>query len=419
MPGCLTPAHPMNSVALKTTGKLPRSAATPCSRAAEASGLRLEIIQDEVGFLALEPFWDRLLARSSTRTPFLRWDWVSLWWNVHRNEFDLAIGVVRDKFCAPVAIAPLVLGRGTGHRRMLRHLTFIGGIGNIISEGMDFIIPCGMEELFAPLLAKVFAKLRGRWDLVFLPMLPVESPNRAFMTAALPSAGGIFGSVVKRTSRYIPLPKTWAELELQHSANWRSTHRRKWRKAMAEHSGRTLLAGRDLPFDVAFDALISLHRQRFDETQSRFLDHRVIEFHRELVSRWIPTGRAQLSLLEMDGKFTAATYCFVDDGKAWQYQSGWDPAFASLSIGRLGMGWAIQTAVESGLREFDFLPGEFEHKKLWTAEVHHLEDIECYATLSVRGWLFRAMRAVKRRIAPVKNTDSQRYVETQSNNKDT
>ena len=85
----------MNSIAAKASIDLQILQETSEPALAQASRstdlLRLEIIADEARFLELAPHWDGLLERSATRSPFLRWDWVSLWWEEYRGQFQLAI----------------------------------------------------------------------------------------------------------------------------------------------------------------------------------------------------------------------------------------------------------------------------------------------------------------------------------------
>ena len=72
--------------------------------------MTLEIITSEAGFMALEPVWDRLLNESATHSPFQLWDYVRLWWETFRADYQLCIGVVRDKASQVVGIAPFVIG---------------------------------------------------------------------------------------------------------------------------------------------------------------------------------------------------------------------------------------------------------------------------------------------------------------------
>ncbi len=377
--------------------------------AAQQASLRLEIVRDEAGFLALAPHWDALLARSATRTPFLTWDWVRLWWEEYRAEFQLVVGVVRDRSGDPLAIAPLAIGRPTeGARRHLRHLTFLGGIGEITSEGQDFIVPQGLEPQLTPVLCQIFTRLRPRWDTVLLPMIHETSPNLPHILAALDSPGAGAQVVGRHRSHFISLPDSWDEIEMSHGQNWRSNHRRKWKKMLAQHAGRTLQGGSDFPADESLDALTALHSLRWSVGESLFLRDRARRFHRKLAQRWLPVDRLSINILELDGAPGAATYCFHYDGRAWFYQAGWKAEYGGISIGKLAVAWAVQCAIRRGLREFDFLPGDLAYKQEWSNACQKVVDIEAFNPFSLRAALFRFARRCKRRAAPSSIADHDR-----------
>ncbi|MEQ1841287.1 MAG: GNAT family N-acetyltransferase, partial [Verrucomicrobiales bacterium] len=369
-------------------------------KVASGSGLSLEIIHDRDRFLTLEPFWDALLERSAVRTPFMRWDWIRLWLEECEEPVELAVAVARDSEGAPLAIAPLVLGRtGEGWRGRLRQLTFAGCIGRVDSEGVDFIIPSGQEGVLAPVLCKVFRLLGNRWDVVHLPMMHEESVSLPHVIAALDSCALGVVRMNRQASRFIRLPATWEELEQSHGGNWRSNHRRKWRKMQESFGGRPLKGGKDLDGGVAFDALLHLHGKRWTIDESAFLWPGVERFHKRLVEKWLPRGRVVIPLLELDGKPGAVSYIFNDFGKFWFYQSGWNEEYSTISVGKMATAWNVQCAIESGIREFDFLPGEYAYKQEWSNDVRFVEDVEAFQPWSLRAWVFRGLRACKRRMA--------------------
>lgn len=372
--------------------------APECDAPSATRSLHLDVVRDEAGFHALAPYWDGLLARCATRTPFLTWDWVSLWWEEYRSEFQPAIGVLRDENHIPLAIAPLVLGRPhEGARRHLRHITFLGGLGEITSEGMDFLVPRGREDTFTPLLCETFIRLRGRWDSATLSMLREDSPNIPHLLRALGGFGSGASIVGRSPSHFITLPESWEAIEGAHSANWRSNHRRKWKKMTGHHAGRPLVGGKDLPAAEAFEALLALHSKRWCERESMFLRDHAKNFHRKLTARWVPQGRMSINVLELDGEPGAATYCFNHDGRAWFYQAGWKADYGDISIGKMAIAWAVQCAIQLGLRDFDFLPGNQPYKQEWSNRVHHVVDIEAFNPLSPRAAIFRALRYCRRK----------------------
>jgi CelD/BcsL family acetyltransferase involved in cellulose biosynthesis len=389
----------MNSVALKTSEDLPVDGEFISPQAvASPNLLRLEIIADEAQFLELAPHWDKLVDRSVTRSPFLRWDWVSLWWEEYREQFQLAVAVVRDVWGMPLAIAPMVTGRSArnGARRHLRQLVFMGGDGDICAQILDFIIPGGFESVLAPLLCNAIERLRPRWDMVRLDGIPETSPNLPYILEAMRACGNGACVVNRHTSRFIKMPANWADFEMTRSGSWRSKMRRKWKAMEQVHQGRTLLGGRDSDVDDAMRDLFTLHAHRFPAEVSEFLLPHVKRFQHKLARRWVPTGRMMLPYIEVAGTPAAVMQVLVEGDTLYQYQMGWNPAFADISIGNLVMAWSVRCALERGAAIYDTLPGEFEYKDRWCPETRHFVDLEAFNSLSISGAVFRGLRAMKR-----------------------
>lgn len=391
----------MNTMALRTGG-LPETISAGGSRAARSEAtLRLEILTDTESFLALRPHWDALLEKCAVRTPFMRWDWLNIWREEFADEHQLAVGVVRDGNGVPRAIAPMALGRGDeGARKHLRLLSFMGCLGPVTTEGMDFLIAAGEEALLAPVLAQIFRMTRDRWDSVLLPMMHEESVCLPFIRSALEQCACGAALINRMPSRCVHLPETWEDLELARGGSWRSKMRRKWKKIIDEHGGRTLDTGASDAPEQSFDMLLALHARRWTPEQSRFLDPAVIGFHRRLVRSWLPSGRIIIPGIELDGEPAAASYCMVDFGRLWLYQAGWNEDYKRISIGKVSTAWAIRCALQRGLKVFDFLPGDAGYKREWANAVRFVVDLEAFNPQSLRALAFRVLRGLKRMIGP-------------------
>ena len=361
------------------------------------------MVTSEADFLALGPFWDALLERSAVRTPFMTWDWVSLWWAQHRKGLRLCVSVVDDgRSGEPMAIAPLVIGRQPhGPRKALRHVTFIGCIGDDASQGMDFIVPAGAESTLTPMLCTAFRDQVLHWDVIDLPYIHEESPNLPFLRAAL----GRFASSGDRNapakSFLMELPGSWDEQMKAWKSKTRVSYRTKWNKLMDENAGRALAGGRDVPYEWAFEELWRLHAARFEGRRSNFLNPAMKRLQLEVIRRWASQGRIVLPLLEADGKVVAGHYGFAMFGKYWSYQTGFDPDYAHLSVGRLSLGWAAQNAIELGLRELDHMPGEARYKQEWSTRTRTVVFLEAFNYLSVTSVVFRTVRALHRLSPPI------------------
>jgi len=360
--------------------------------------LTLDVIRDEPAFLALEPYWDALVDQTTTRSPFLRWDWARLWWQECRGHgSSLVIALLRDEEGVPQAIAPLMLAREEdGARRHLVALAFLAGFGPAHGERLDFIVPAGLENDLTPRLCRVFKQLRNECDVVRLNHLPEESPNTPHIIAALEECFIHTGILNRYPCHFIRLPADSTAYETQQSGAWRSKLKRRQKAFASRHAGALSLAGERVSYDAGMQVLAALHAHHWPAAVSSFITPPSWRFHQHLAAKWLPQGSALLPLLEADGQVIAAMYGFVERDEFFQFQMGWDPAYARLSPGKLVMRWCIDCAIHRGLRVHDMLPSDYEYKRQWCDSLRWLIDLEAVSPASWRAALFNALRAARR-----------------------
>jgi CelD/BcsL family acetyltransferase involved in cellulose biosynthesis len=111
------------------------------------------------------------------------------------------------------------------------------------------------------------------------------------------------------------------------------------------------------------DVLFDLHEGRrgltkgvstFDRTRAPLL---------QALNRRASSDRGPAAVLaERDERAVGVLYGFVWDGVFSFYQSGWDPTWASLSLGTVLVDQGIRLAGLAGLHTWDFLRGTPEYK---------------------------------------------------------
>lgn len=362
--------------------------------------MKLDIIRDEAGFVALKPVWDELLMLSSTHSPFQAWDYIWLWWEECRADFQLCIGVVRDDESKIVGIAPLVIGKGAdGTRQHLRHLGFMNGMGEVQGERLDLIVPAGLEGQVSPVLMTVVTESRHLWDVVRLNKLPTESLNYSYILSELRWAGSGTGVLNMTECRYIKLPTSWDEYALRQSGNWRRKMRKRWEQLNEGRTLRAIQVGKDTPAAASIERFFELHALHFPEGVSSFLREKSKRIHRRLMEQWLRDGRAVLSMIEADGEYIAGIYCLASGKEVLQYQLGWDPHYAKYGLGNLAMKWAVECSINSGATCYDLLPGDYEYKLQWCDDRRLVSDVECFHPYRLSAFMFRLLRSFKRRFA--------------------
>lgn len=332
-----------------------------------------------------------------TPSPFLRWTWVRRWWNHFSDGRQLVIGVLRDPDGSPIAIAPFVLSPGTEpRRRYLRHLTWISGVGEVLGDRMDVIVPQGREDELTPRLLQCLDALQSQWDAVWLPAIPEVSPNLPHLKSAFERVGVGADEVDSYPCRFTAIPKDWSAYEEARSSRWRRNLRNRWATFTDDHAGRRGLSGRDMPHHEALDHLARLHALNWPVGKSNFLHSKAWVYHRELALDALENGTAMLVFLAAGERVVAGAYGFVERGRFSLFQQGWDPEFKDLSIGNLVVHWSLQAAADRGLHTYDMLSGDARYKAEWCPELEFTVDLETFQPESLRADLFRLLRGVSR-----------------------
>ncbi len=363
--------------------------------------LSMEIIRDGEGLQRLLPHWDALLEGNATRTPFMRRDWIELWWRHCAADHQPLIGAAWTQEGSLVAVVPFVIGPGAAPaRRHLRHLAFLGGLGEVVAEGLDLLCLPSHEASLSTLLDKTLAAACGDWDTAHFGFLDLASHHFARLRNALERHASEVRLVNQQQSPLIRFNDGGWDAYLSQRS---SSFRKKYRRLVAESEKAHRLTVREArqPQEAAglLEILMNLHAERWTVGQSLFLQPRTRTFHEDLVARWCPHQKAVLLVIEFDGRPVAANYAFVENGRLWDYQGGWSLADIAHSPSKLILAENIRWAMRQGLREYDLLPGDVEYKKKWTKEHRLVADLEAVNPASLRARIFHSVRAVKRTLS--------------------
>jgi CelD/BcsL family acetyltransferase involved in cellulose biosynthesis len=391
-------AQPIEFKILSDTTPVPTLA-----RSAQSSRLRLEVLRGRDGLKRLEPHWDKLLDQNAVRTPFMRWDWAETWWNQFEADYRAIFGVAWAADGSLVALVPLVIGPGqTLARRRLRLLAFFAGLGEVVAEGLDFMVQPGHEAILERLTDHVFEAIRDEWDMAHFGYADESSPFYQPLAKALQKHGVDVESHNRQESPVIRLAGLgWEDYLMERTANFRKKIRRHSLAARKVHQMviREPKTAEEVP--VYMEHLHRLHRSRWTEGKSLFLRPRARAFHHELARRWMAQQRVVLLVMEFSGEPVAANYAFVEGDRMWDYQGGWDVRHIELSPAKLINAHNVQRAMARGLQEIDMLPGDIEYKSKWTQVFRQVVDLEAINPNSVRARVFQSVRCVKRALSTI------------------
>ncbi len=151
--------------------------------------------------------------------------------------------------------------------------------------------------------------------------------------------------------------------------------------------------------DSMLDELIALHTARWhaEGRPGAFANPRFTAFHRELIARLLPTGRAALYRIRRDGETIGCLYGLVEGSRMLFYQGG----LRRFEDNRLRVGIAahalfMQACRDRGLSEYDFLAPAARYKN----DLSTSSENACLGRVRAlrNSPALRARRKIKRRL---------------------
>jgi CelD/BcsL family acetyltransferase involved in cellulose biosynthesis len=294
--------------------------------------------------------WNGLLSEARLPSVFLTWQWQAAWASSFAAGRALQILLVTDESGAPAGLLPLY--EDTPARRRI-----LGGVD--VSDYLDVIAANGREDEVWHALLQHRAAEAVEWDLH-----AVRAASETVRLLPAIAQGYGLRAVAEREERcpVLALPTTWDEYLARLGGKDRHELRRKMRRLERELPGASVRShSAAAGWDAALSGFLVLHRLS-KAGKARFMDERMERFFREATRALAGAGWARLWFLEWDGHAVASFLCLEYAGSVALYNSGFDPARASLAPGIVLLAHVIGDAIGRGIPAFDFLRGEEPYK---------------------------------------------------------
>jgi CelD/BcsL family acetyltransferase involved in cellulose biosynthesis len=228
-----------------------------------------------------------------------------------------------------------------------------------ICDYMDIISPPHLIEIV--LDAVLSGTAAGPWRRLILWGLRADSPTLAALPALAAEAGLSLETEIEAVCPRVNLPASWEDYLQSLSKKDRHELRRKIRRL--GEAGQTREYALSDPSEVAaampdFLRLHTVSRQ----DKAEFMTPPMALFFRQMTAELSGEDLIRLYFLELDGQRVASALAFNCDGELWLYNSGFDPAFASVSVGLVSKALVLRQAISEGRTCYDFLRGAEPYK---------------------------------------------------------
>lgn len=296
----------------------------------------------------LEPEWRALIPRAAVRSVFLSPTWHRVWWEEFADSREPILLSVRSGG-ELVGVAPLMREGG--------RITFAGDTE--ICDYMDLTVATGAEQ--SALAAVLRALSEEPWEELALWGLPHYSPTLKALAAVAPVFRLSVDVQPEDVCPRVSLPGSWEEYLAGLDKKDRHELRRKLRRL--SDGGRVDIEALSEPADIsaALDDFLRLHGAARSD-KAAFMTPQMARFFRRIVAALAQEGLVEMIFLTLNRERVAAVLCFRGQDELLLYNSGYDPAYAALSVGLLSKALALQRAIDEGYRTFDFLRGAEPYK---------------------------------------------------------
>jgi CelD/BcsL family acetyltransferase involved in cellulose biosynthesis len=296
----------------------------------------------------LTPPWNELMARAAIESPFLRPAWLRVWHSLQAPDTKLLLLAVRDG-TALAGVVPLTIRAGD---------LMLAGDPEIC-DYMDLVAPPGNHE--AVLLAALDHLQNHGWQRFVFWGLRADS---ATLTALRNLARSDISMEIEEEAvcPRVMLPSTWDEYLARLSKKDRHELRRKIRRMIeAGDTAREYFVAEPDEIAKAMPEFLELHRTSRPD-KAEFMTAEMERFFTEMAVTLAAEDRIRLYFLEIDERRVAGVFAFNCGDELWLYNSGFDPTFASASVGLVSKAIVLRQAIEDGKVCYDFLRGAEPYK---------------------------------------------------------
>jgi CelD/BcsL family acetyltransferase involved in cellulose biosynthesis len=322
--------------------------------------MEFQVVRNEAEFDKMSEEWNGLLNRSASHVPFLRHEYMQIWWRNRGGgewpQAELAIVVARDGDRL-VGIAPLFR---TVNKEGQPALMLLGSVE--VSDYLDVL--AAPEDLLAfidGLLAFLPGAELPEWQSLDWFNILEDSPTLTALEQAAVRRGWRYQVEKNYHCPFIPLPGDWEAYLLTVDKKQRHEIRRKVRRL--ETSGtasRWYFVEDGGALEAEANAFMDLMAK--DPEKAAFLTGAMRGQFMETIRCAFDEGCLRLAFLEIGGEKAAAYLSFDYLDRLWVYNSGLDRSLMDYSPGWVLLAYLLEWANTNGKTEFDFMRGDEDYK---------------------------------------------------------
>lgn len=311
---------------------------------------------------SLRDKWNNLLDSTANPLPFQRYEWIKSFVEERLSGRDELFIMLAKRADELVGIAPFV-------KRDIFFSSFsrISFIGTGYFDYFDFIIKPGMErEVLSTFISNINHRLK-KFEIDLRNIFDCSFTTKIIAKDA--ACGSL--NVLKYFEGVVPYLDLPSRIENFYAAiknKLRADIERQKRRLNREGELKLVQCKKLNDALATLEGFFSLHIKRWESNggYSAYKFAHMRNLMRAILKNLFSQRIANIYYLAHNKKKIAICFTYSIGGRFIYYAPSYDPDYAVYSPGKILVGMLIDTAIESGMHEFDFGIGDEAYKLEWS-----------------------------------------------------
>lgn len=301
----------------------------------------------------LKEAWIRIQHENNT-FPQMHYEWVEPW--VRLKSFQNKIYVITAEAGGKiVGIAPFYI-ETKGFVKILRTVpVHFGDFYTLISDRS--------QEVVSQILK--YVKKYEEWNVVHF----YNVNNKNILHQSLLNEGFKSKEIVNIHAANFK-GKDFNEFLLTLSKNTRGQYRKKWNRLVREGDVKFEAITDSNSYMNNVDTMNRLYNLRWAKDSTPLLSQEYYNMRNEAIAPCFDKGKAVMYKLSFNNQAIAYRLGFLNNGSFYDWKVVHDPEFNYYSPGNLMVGKIIDSIIENGYHEFNFMTGDYRYKRSWISKEH-------------------------------------------------
>jgi CelD/BcsL family acetyltransferase involved in cellulose biosynthesis len=338
--------------------------------------------------------WNDLVAESTHPNIFLTWEWVTNWWKWFGKGRELRI-IIASEADRIIGILPMWFGRASiipGYS--VPTIALIGDGGPVSPEYLSPIVRGSDVDLIKkPIVETLFSSL-GKWRVVRLADVLADDDANKILIEGM---GDRFTVDVLdgEPCFYQPLPSDYQSFLNELSKKRRKTIRQTLSKAQRENKVRLECITTKDQVEDYFKIIYGIYDRslRGQRKIGGWIREDYRGFHLDIARDFAEKNWLRLYVMWFNETPAAFLYCYRYADILWAYQTGFDLSYNNLGPGSIIFQLVIESAINEGIKEFDYLRGDESYKFHFAKGMRPQKRVLFYKS---RGLEFKAARSYRK-----------------------